>query len=221
MELNTIISLFGQKESMELVRLSVVYVHLLACCVAIGLVFASDVAMVKALFKGHAAGHDAKHLAGLQKSVGNALILLWISGAAVIGIDYLEKGMTYFANPKLQAKILIVTLLTFNGLLLHRHVLPAMQKVGSLLDLNFGMRNFALFAGALSGVSWLYAAMLGVGRPLAWKYSLAELLMAYPLLIVLGFASMVALTQWARQRNSAQPAWQPQPQWMLAGIHAR
>jgi len=223
-EFNTIISLFGQKESMELVRLSVVYVHLLACCVAIGLVFASDVAMVKDLFKGRGAGgHDANHLAGLQKSVGNALIFLWLTGAAVIGIDYVEKGMQYFANPKLQAKVLIVLLLTFNGLLLHRHVLPAMQKVGSLLELNIGMRLFALFAGAFSGVSWLYAAMLGVGRPLAWKYSLSELLMAYPVLIVLGFASMVALTQWARQRNNAEPVLPGvmQPQWALAGIHAR
>lgn len=95
MEINTIISLFGQKESMELVRLSVVYVHLLACCIAIGLVFASDVTMVKGLFNGRAAaGHDASHLAGLQKSVGNALIFLWLSGAAVIGIDYIEIGMS-------------------------------------------------------------------------------------------------------------------------------
>ncbi len=52
MEINTIISLFGQKESMELVRLSVIYVHLLACCIAIGLVFASDAEMVRNLLKG-------------------------------------------------------------------------------------------------------------------------------------------------------------------------
>jgi hypothetical protein len=78
---------------------------------------------------------------------------------------------------------------------------------------------FALFSGALSGVSWLYAAMLGVGRPLAWKYSLTELLMAYPVLIVLGFATMVALTQWARNRNAAAPA--EETTWLFAGIPAR
>ena len=49
MDINTIIGLIGQKESMEFLRLGVVYVHLLACCVAIGLVFASDAAMVKDL----------------------------------------------------------------------------------------------------------------------------------------------------------------------------
>jgi hypothetical protein len=77
---------------------------------------------------------------------------------------------------------------------------------------------FALFSGALSGVSWLYAAMLGVGRPLAWKYSLTELLMAYPVLIVLGFAMMVALTQWARKRNEATPV--QETSWLFAGIPA-
>ncbi|WP_223545190.1 hypothetical protein [Pseudomonas sp. A-B-19] len=212
------IGLIGQKESMEFLRLGVVYVHLLACCVAIGLVFASDAAMVKDLWNGRlSSGHDNEHMASLQTSVANALIFLWITGAAVIGIDYLDKGMNYFANPKLQAKVIIVLLLTFNGMLLHRFVLPAMLKAGSLLDLKVSVRMFALFSGALSGVSWLYAAMLGVGRPLAWKYSLTELLMAYPVLIVLGFAMMVALTQWARKRNEAMPV---QETWLFAGIPA-
>ncbi|WP_322364824.1 hypothetical protein [Pseudomonas sp. Teo4] len=202
---------------MELVRLSVVYIHLLACCVAIGLVLASDAEMVRDLLKGNKnTGHDSTHMARLQKSVTNALIFLWLTGAAVIGIDYLEKGMNYFSNPKLHAKIIIVLLLTFNGMLLHRYVLPALLKAGSLLDLNIGVRMFALFSGALSGVSWLYAAMLGVGRPLAWKYSLTELLLAYPVMIVLGFALMVILTQWARKRSLAEPA--PAPVWRLAGI---
>ncbi len=60
----------------------------------------------------------------------------------------------------------------------------------------------ALFSGALSGVSWFYAAMLGVGRPLAWKYSLVELLAAYPVLIVGGFGMMVLLTAWAKNRDA-------------------
>lgn len=217
MEINTIISLFGHKESMELVRLSVIYVHLLACCIAIGVVFASDAEMVRNLLKGHRkAGHDSQHMASLQKSVANALIFLWLTGVAVIGIDCLEKGMNYFANPKLQAKVIIVLLLTFNGMLLHRYVLPALLKAGNLLDLSFGVRMFALFSGALSGVSWLYAAMLGVGRPLAWKYSLTELLLAYPVMILAGFAMMAALTQWARKRSEAEPV--QAPIWRLAGI---
>jgi len=207
--INTIMSLLENKEFMELLRLGVVYVHLLACCVAMGLVLTSDIAMVRDMLKRKVfTEHDNAHMESLQKSVIVALIALWVTGIAVIGIDYLGKGMDYFMNPKLQAKVIIVSILTYNGVLLHRLVLPALQKAGSLLNLDFSARMLALFCGSLSAVSWMYAAMLGVGRPLAWKYSLSELLMAYPVLIVLGFLTMFALTQRARRQGPViAPAW--------------
>nr|WP_178132153.1 hypothetical protein [Pseudomonas sp. C2B4] len=202
-------SLIEHKEFMELLRLGVVYVHLVACCVAIGLVLTSDIAMVRDLWKRKAfTEHDLAHMESLQRSVVWALVGLWVTGAAIIGIDYLGKGTEYFMNPKLHAKVIIVVLLTYNGVLLHNLVLPALKKAGSLLDLGFSARMLALFCGSLSAVSWMYAAMLGVGRPLAWKYSLSELLMAYPVLIVLGFLAMLALTQRAkRQESLTTPQW--------------
>ncbi|MHC8338762.1 hypothetical protein [Pseudomonas sp. HLT2-19-2] len=203
MAINTIMSLLENKEFMGFLRLGVIYVHLVSCCVAIGLVLTSDIAMVRDLLKRKAfTEHDHAHMESLQKSVIVALIALWVTGIAVIGIDYLEKGMNYFMNPKLHAKVIIVVLLSYNGLLLHRLVLPALQKAGSLLNLGFSARMMALFCGSLSAVSWMYAAMLGVGRPLAWKYSLCELLMAYPLLIALGFLTMLALTQRVKLQDS-------------------
>lgn len=196
---------------MEFARLGVLYVHLIACCVAIGLVLTSDFAMVKQMLKGDPNERvDAQHLQQLQKTVSTALIALWLTGAAIIGIDVVDKGLQYFQNPKLQAKILIVVLLTLNGMVLHQRVLPLMQKAGSLLKLSFSQSMLAVFAGAVSGVSWFYAAMLGVGRPLAWKYSLVELMAAYPLLIVGGFISMTMLSFWAKYRaNGEQQAFQP------------
>jgi len=213
--INTIMSLIEHKEFMEFLRLGVVYVHLVACCVAIGLVLTSDIAMVRDLLKRKAfTAHDHAHMESLQRSVVVALICLWVTGTAIIGIDYLGKGTEYFMNPKLHAKVIIVVLLTYNGVLLHHLVLPALQKAGSLLELGFSARMLALFCGSLSAVSWMYAAMLGVGRPLAWKYSLSELLMAYPVLIVLGFLTMLALTQRAKRQNSVIA-----PQWVNAGAH--
>jgi hypothetical protein len=201
--INTIMSLLENKEFMEFLRLGVVYAHLVACCVAIGLVLTSDITMVKDLFKRKTfTEHDNAHMEGLQKSVIVALIALWLTGIGIVGIDYLDKGMDYFMNPKLQAKVIIVLLLSYNGILLHRLVLPALQKAGSLLNLGFSARMLALFCGSLSAVSWMYAAMLGVGRPLAWKYSLSELLLAYPVLIVLGFLTMLVLTWRAKKTDS-------------------
>lgn len=187
----------------ELARMGIIYVHLIACCVAIGLVLTSDLAMVRQLYRGEAPT-DSRHLATLQTTVATALIALWISGAAVVLLDASMKGWDYFANPKLQAKIAIVVLLTLNGVVLHRRVLPWLHKAGSLLKLSFSQSLLAIFAGAVSGVSWFYAALLGVGKPLSWRYSLVELMAAYPVLIAGGFVSMLLLTAWAKYRNSGE-----------------
>ena len=185
----------------EFTRMGIVYLHLIACCVAIGLVLMSDLEMVRQLIKADPDDKlDSTHLSGLQKTVSRALLALWITGAAIIALDVSIKGWGYFANPKLQSKVAIVMLLTLNGFALHKYVLPLMQKTGSLLKLTFNQRMLAIFTGAVSGVSWFYAAMLGIGRPLNWKYSLGEILAAYPVLIAGGFVSMVLLTAWSQYK---------------------
>jgi hypothetical protein len=187
---------------MEFIRLAVLYVHLIACCVAIGLVLTHDIAMVKALLQGKGPAPEDPHaLETLQSTVALALAALWVTGVAIVALDASVKGWAYFGNPKLQAKIGLVLLLTANGVLLHQTVLPMLQKAGSLLQLNFDQRLLAVFAGAVSGVTWFYAAFMGVARPLAWKFSLLELLGAYPVLLLGGFSSMLALTFWAKARD--------------------
>ncbi len=193
----------------EFTRMGIVFLHLIACCVAIGLVLMSDVAMVKQLIKADPADRlDSRHLATLQKTVSRALLALWITGAAIITLDASINGWGYFANPKLQSKVIIVMLMTLNGFALHKYVLPLLQKAGSLLKLSFSQRMLAIAAGSVSGVSWFYAAMLGIGRPLNWKYSLGEILAAYPVLIAGGFVSMVLLTAWSQYKaNSHARTW--------------
>jgi len=187
---------------MEFTRLAVLYVHLVACCVAIGLVLTHDIAMVRELLDGKGPAHpDPKALQTLQSTVSRALAVLWVTGVAIVALDVSVKGLDYFLNPKLQAKIGLVVLLTANGVLLHRTVLPMLQKAGSLLKLNFDQRLLAVFAGALSGVTWFYAAFMGVARPLAWKFSLMQLLGAYPVLVLGGFCAMLGLTSWAKARD--------------------
>lgn len=187
---------------MELIRLAIVYIHLIACCVAIGLVFTSDIDMVKQLLKGDSAPPVDQHqLDSLQKTVSWALVVLWVTGLTFITWDVAVKGWGYFANPKIQAKIGLVLLLTLNGVALHHRVLPLLKKAGSLARLSFDQRLLTLFVGAVSAVTWFYAAFIGVGRALAWKYSLVELLAAYPVLIAGAFFGMLALTQWAKSRR--------------------
>jgi hypothetical protein len=195
------------QEVLEFGRLGLVFVHLLACCVAIGLVLKSDVAMVRALLKADKTADRAhmSEMSALQSTVTVALIALWATGAAIVTLDAVTTGgWQYFANPKIQAKIVMVALLTLNGIVLHNLVLPSMKRAGSLLNLSLSRTVLASFAGTVSGVSWLYAALLGVGRPLSWKYSLVELMAAYPVLVAGGFLSMMGLIAVCKLR--AQPS---------------
>ncbi|HEV7816687.1 MAG TPA: hypothetical protein VGP06_16505, partial [Janthinobacterium sp.] len=152
---------------MEFVRMGVLYIHLIACCVAVGLVLTSDIAMVRQLFDTEpSADLEQVHLPNLQRTVTLALAALWVTGIVIVSLDAWTQGLAYFQNPKLQAKVAIVTLLTFNGIALHYTVLSTLQSAGSLLKLSFEQRRVAIFVGVVSGVSWFYAALLGVGRPL-------------------------------------------------------
>ncbi|KVP43782.1 hypothetical protein [Burkholderia ubonensis] len=190
---------------MEFVRMGIVFVHLIACCVSIGLVLTSDIAMVKRLLDSDAPADLAQvHLPSLQRTISLALMVLWVTGIAIVAFDMRTQGLTYLHNPKLQAKIAIVALLTFNGIALHSAVLPALEKAGSLLKLSFERRMVAIFLGVVSAVSWFYAAMLGVGRPLSWKYSLFQILAAYPALIAGGIATMLFITALAKSRKAVE-----------------
>lgn len=196
-----------QELVLDFARMGLVFVHLIACCIAIGLVLKSDFALLKSMFsKGGTAEHaHLQDMKELQSIVADALIVLWVTGVALVAFDAALKGggWQYFENPKIQTKIAIVSLLTLNGVALHNLVLPWLQKAGSVLKLSLGKSVIATFAGTVSGVSWLYAAMLGVGRPLSWKFPVDELMAPYPVLIAGGFAVMMALLAWCKYRPAA------------------
>jgi hypothetical protein len=186
----------------DLLRMGIVYLHLIACCVALGTVFMSDLQLVRGLLRSEGGAVEPDHLAGLHHTLVLALAALWVTGVGIVGLDIWKADSGVLFNPKLQAKFAVVLLLTLNGLALERVVLPAMKRAGSLMRLTFSNRLLALFVGAVSAVSWFYAAALGIGRPLNWKFSLAEIMAAWPVLVVGGFFMMVTLTAWAQYSAS-------------------
>lgn len=184
----------------DLARLGVAYVHLIASCVAVGLVAMSDYDLVRRLVLGDSATLDERHLASLQQVLRRALLLLWLTGSGLVALDVHTRGSEVLLNPALQSKFAIVAVLTLNAVVLHRTVLPMLRRAGALMRLAPSARTLAVFVGAVSGVSWAYAAMLGIGRPLEAGFSLAEILAAYPVLVAGWFAAMVVLTAWTQVR---------------------
>ena len=146
----------------------IVYAHLLAACVAIGILLIQDLALAKS--KGSPLSATAiKDLTKSAEIMFIALVVLWISGLALVLLGYLENPQQYLMNQKLWAKFTVVSVLTLNGIALHYFSFPRVTSRRGLLGLPTLEQILVALTGALSSVSWLFACYLGIARP--WNYT--------------------------------------------------
>lgn len=146
----------------------IVYAHLLAACVAIGILLLQDLALAKTL--GKPLGKNA--IQQLMKSADimfAALVALWISGLTLVVIGYLDDPQRYLFNEKLWAKFTVVSVLTLNGIVLHFFSFPRVIAPSGLFELSAFDQIAVFMTGALSSVSWLFACYLGIARP--WNHT--------------------------------------------------
>lgn len=144
-----------------------VYIHLLAACVAIGILLIQDYA----LFRTQGRGLSALEIVELQlnaKRVSIALLLLWVTGIAIVIKGYVGHS-DYVINQKLWAKLSVVVILTINGCLLHNFCFPRLCKPQGINDLSNTDKILLALSGSLSTTSWLYASYLGIARH--WNFS--------------------------------------------------
>lgn len=146
----------------------IVYAHLLAACVAIGILLMQDLALAKT--RGKALSSVAiKDLTKAADIMFMALVVLWISGLALVLLGYLENPAQYLMNEKLWAKFTVVSVLTLNGIALHYFSFPRVTSSRGLIDLPGFEQMLVALTGAVSSVSWLFACYLGIARP--WNYT--------------------------------------------------
>lgn len=185
-------------------RLALVYVHLIACAISLGTVVRSEICMLHRVLTGKN-NHFGVETNFSKRIVPAALVTLWLTGLFFIQQDARLSSLEQtLSNPKLQGKLIVVAVLTLNGLVLHWRVFPLLERVQSLAELRLEQRLLAVEAGTLSTVSWLYAAFLGVARPLAWKFSLQTLLVVYPILTSVGFFIAWLLVCWGMRRRRSE-----------------
>jgi len=152
---------------MAMIKTLIVYAHLLAACVAIGILLIQDLALAKS--KGSALSTSAiKDLTKSAEIMFLALIALWISGLALVLLGFLENPQ-YLMNEKLWAKFTVVSVLTLNGIALHYFSFPRVTSRRGLLGLPTFEQILVTLTGALSSVSWLFACYLGIARN--WNYT--------------------------------------------------
>lgn len=145
----------------------IVYIHLMAACVAVGILLMQDLALSK--LGGRRLNIGAvKELKRAAEIIQWALIALWASGLLLVAIGAWNSA-DYLNNQKLWAKIAVVVVLTANGALLHTYSFPRVVSPSGVIGLPFIEKSAVVATGAISTVSWLFACFLGVARP--WNHT--------------------------------------------------
>lgn len=169
----------------------IVYVHLIAACVAVGILLIQDLALAKT--RGRALPSQAiDELQRAAKIISLALIVLWISGLMLVVIGYIDNPQEYLLNQKLWAKFTVVGILTLNGIALHHFSFPRVVSSRGILGLGNIEKTLVIFTGVVSSVSWLFACYLGIARP--WNYTVDYSFVMVVYFFLIAPACIVGLT---------------------------
>ena len=142
--------------------------HVLGVVWGVGGVLMLDVHLLRHLRGADITQQDERFTHFVSAFVKAGLIVVWVSGLAVIGIAP-DGPAAVLANPKLQAKLVVVVVLTINALFVETLALPLIARnVGRPLFDGVGQvrRSVILGCGAVSTLSWSYPVALGLAREL-------------------------------------------------------
>jgi hypothetical protein len=129
----------------------------------------------------------------LSKAVTIGLALLWLTGAALIWLNLQDKP-NYLENPKLWAKIIVVIILTLNGMIIHGYIMPFMERrVGKRLFDGLANRVIAVFTlvAGISVVSWFTPFVLGKASELNFVTPMPLILMIYFLAVFFAWGGLL------------------------------
>jgi len=184
----------------------IVYLHLIATCAAIGTIVITDLRlMAKAL------GYRVvipKPERFETWTISAALIGLYLTGSVIVGLG-LQANPDYLSNQKLQAKLVLVGLLTLNAVVLHQAVFPILGRSRPVS--RWSRRDWLTvsLSVSLSNSIWLFCAFLGIA--LIWNGTVT-------LAFVLGVAALawllLFLTVNALLKLASRDAPKPQPDWI-------
>ncbi len=160
-----------------------VFGHLLATSMALGAIVATDLRMLSKL------SHDKVRIPPpnefVARLVSIALVLLWATGAGMVWLGL--RGNPDFLTPKIQGKLVLVLLLTFNAFALHRFTFPRLARGRSLGRWRFSDWLVIVPPVALSNCLWMFCAFVGIARP--WN----QTMQARDILEIAGVLYLVAV----------------------------
>jgi len=140
----------------EVIRCSFIYVHLIFFALAFYTLLACDYAMLVRRW-------SVDSLLVVTKQMKLFLLGLWVTGVIVIVLDVGTDLSLLFGNNKLLFKLIVVTLLTINGMLIHNIGMPIMESPHktTLQD-----ARKLTFLSSMSTSHWFLAAFVGCFKPI-------------------------------------------------------
>ena len=142
----------------------------------------------------------------LSKFVTYGLLLLWISGAALAYEISLTKP-EFLTNEKFWAKVIIVAVLTLNGVFVHYVVLnEAKRSIGKrlLIDSSIPMLVVLAVSGSVSFVSWMVPFILGKAPEFSYVVPMENILTLWVIAINVALAGVLVMVAmhdlWSRWR---------------------
>ena len=193
-----------------------VFLHLLATCAAIGTIVITDVRLVAKMMGYRVVIAPPERFETMMVSV--SLVLLYLSGITLVVLGVMDRP-DYLANGKLQAKFVLVGLLTLNAFFLHFRAFPVLGLSRPVSEWTVAQWLTVSASVSISNSLWFFCAFLGVARP--WNFTVS-------LWFVLGIALLASagafllvntvLALGSRDRPRTQPDWVDSTIAVLGGL---
>ncbi len=153
-------------------RTVLVILHALAASVGIGTVVITDYFVFNFLKDHKITKRESDTLALCSHVIWAALALLLLTGVVLVSLR-----PEMLASAKFQVKMVVVALLTLNGIVLNVYLTPRLRRiafhahVAPAKSLPDAVRKIAMASGAISFVSWLTAFVLGSLRSIPMSFA--------------------------------------------------
>lgn len=170
----------------------IVLIHLAGLALGLGGAWIADIFLAKHIVRQVITKEKYQFVEFASKVVCYGLALLWLSGFAFIAFYYFFTP-EFLLNQKVWAKVSIVTVLTFNGGLVHYYVLPVIKQcIGSAIlpVVSAQVARRLTVICTVSFISWLFPLVLGVSKSLNFSVPGVVIVLAYVCMLLL--SSLVA-----------------------------
>ena len=189
-----------------MLKLLLLFAHLLGTSLALGAIVATDVRLLRRL------ADDRVRIAPpnpfVMRLITIALGVLVATGAALIALGIHDDPTYLSGNPKLQAKLSLVAILAINAWVLHRYTFPGLARGRRVA--RWKIRDFlrAAIPVSISNCLWMYCAFLGIARPWSRTVSMEFVLVTAGWLMLATLSVVITLLVLAAQdRTHAEPGW--------------